>query len=144
MIAPITADVGATDKSIPPEMIISVIPSAMAALIDHCCRMLIRFGAAKNTGDSEAKTTTIKISPKSVPASRRLSFGVKGTPVWRLVLRSWGVLWSVRPGPQAETWFLRGIACAAMASSVIWSEAKRKKRALIKIASTACFSAPQT
>ena len=41
--------------------------------------------------------------------------------------RSWGVLWSVRPGPQAATWFLRGIACAAMASSVIWSEPKRKK-----------------
>ena len=52
--APSTADsaaTGPTDRSIPPEMMTSVIPSAMQALIDDCCRMLMMFGAVRKVSD---------------------------------------------------------------------------------------------
>ena len=42
----------------------------MQAFIEDCCRMLSKFGAVRNTGDSEEKTTKIRIRPNSVPRSR--------------------------------------------------------------------------
>ena len=64
------AAVGPTERSMPPEMMTSVIPSAMQALIEDCCRMLRRFGAVRKVGASAEKITKMSTRPISVPASR--------------------------------------------------------------------------
>ena len=74
MAAPSTAvraATGPTDRSIPPDMITSVIPNAMQALIEDCCSTFIRLGVVKNVGDMLAKTAEIRINPIGVPASRK-------------------------------------------------------------------------
>ena len=68
----VSAATGPTDRSIPPEMITKVIPRAMQALIEDCCKTFNRLGAVRNVGDIEAKTIEIRISPIRVPASRNL------------------------------------------------------------------------
>ncbi len=54
------AAVGPTDRSMPPEMMTSVMPSATQALIDDCCRMLRRLRSVRKFGrERPQKTTTI-------------------------------------------------------------------------------------
>ena len=72
------AAIGPTDKSMPPDTMTSVMPSAMHALIDDCCRMLIRFGAVRKTGLNHEKTTTMIVRPNRVPRSRMPIGNLKG------------------------------------------------------------------
>ncbi|MNP39660.1 hypothetical protein D3C76_1332450 [compost metagenome] len=75
-VAPSTADnaaVGPTERSIPPEIITSVMPRAIMPLIDDCCKIFSRLGTVKKPGDSSEKVTTMISKPISVPASRRLN-----------------------------------------------------------------------
>src|SRR3954470_4482683 len=64
------AAVGPTDRSMPPAMMTSVMPSATQALIEDCCRTLRRLVLVRKFGLRTAKTTTIATRPNSVPASR--------------------------------------------------------------------------
>ena len=68
------AAVGPTDRSMPPAMMTSVMPSATQALIEDCWRMLRRLRSVRKFGLRTAKTTTIARRPNSVPASRRPKF----------------------------------------------------------------------
>ena len=83
-VAPSTAEsaaVGPTERSMPPEIITSVMPSAIKALIEDCCKIFSRFGRVKNTGDKKEKVIIIISSPIKVPASRRLNFNSDDTGV---------------------------------------------------------------
>src|SRR3954471_21924585 len=64
------AAVGPTDRSMPPEMMTSVMPSATQALIEDCWRILRRLPVVRKFGLRTEKTTTIARRPNSVPASR--------------------------------------------------------------------------
>ena len=68
-----SAATGPTDRSMPPEMITSVMPIATQALMLDCCRMLMRLRSVRNTLDRLANTTTMSSRPASVPMSRRLT-----------------------------------------------------------------------
>ncbi|CAH0293809.1 hypothetical protein SRABI106_03581 [Rahnella aquatilis] len=75
-VAPSTAEsaaVGPTERSIPPEIMTSVIPSAIIPLMEDCCNILSKLGTVKNTGDKKEKVITIITKPISVPASRTLN-----------------------------------------------------------------------
>ena len=65
-----SAAVGPTERSMPPEMMTSVIPRATQALMLDCCRMFMRFRSARNPGAMNAKTARIRSSPTTVPKSR--------------------------------------------------------------------------
>ena len=88
-----SAAVGPTERSIPPEMMTSVMPIAMHALIDDCWRMLTRLRSVRNVGARAANTAKITIRPMSVPASRRLKRAkrcrVAGAAVAIRPLREW-------------------------------------------------------
>ena len=103
---PDSAATGPTDRSIPPEMITSVIPSAIQALIEDCCRILIRFGPVRNTELWVAKNPLIRINPSKVPASRNRMRESRG-----MVLDARGIC----------VWFFQvaGMAWRAMFASVI-------------------------
>src|SRR6478752_4724011 len=77
------AAVGPTDRSMPPAMMTSVMPSATQALIEDCCRILRRLALDRKFGLRTAKTITIASRPNSVPASR--------SPTLRLNRRGLGV-----------------------------------------------------
>src|SRR3954451_13320974 len=64
------AAVGPTDRSMPPVMMTSVMPSATQALIEDCCRTLSRLALVRKFGLRTANTITIASRPNSVPASR--------------------------------------------------------------------------
>ena len=53
------AAVGPTDRSMPPAMMTSVMPSATQALIEDCWRMLRMLRSVRKFGLRTAKTTTI-------------------------------------------------------------------------------------
>jgi hypothetical protein len=56
-----------TDRSMPPEMITAVIPSARMAKTETCWRTLNRFRTVKKNGDRMESTTTRRIRPASGP-----------------------------------------------------------------------------
>ena len=71
-----SAAVGPTDRSMPPEMMTSVMPSATQALMLDCCRMLIRLCSLRKPGATAANTPAIRSNPIRVPKS--LMFTLKG------------------------------------------------------------------
>jgi len=72
-----------TDRSIPPEIITKVMPSAMTAIIEACRRMLNRFAAEKNDPDRQAPAITRSNRPAQTP-----------TECQEILANRLGLLWS--------------------------------------------------
>ncbi|MNJ55758.1 hypothetical protein D3C77_512760 [compost metagenome] len=65
---PETATVAPTERSIPPKIIINVIPRAKKTLLDTCLKTVMRLSAVKNTGDTIDKTIHKINNTKIIPA----------------------------------------------------------------------------
>ncbi len=64
------AAVGPTERSMPPEMMTSVMPRATQALMLDCRSTFIRFRSERNPGAMSANTAKIRSNPTTVPKSR--------------------------------------------------------------------------
>ena len=69
---PATATIDPTDRSIPPDRMTNVMPTATMALMLVCCAMLSRFDTVRKCGVSAHNTAHSPSSPMSVPNRRAL------------------------------------------------------------------------